>query len=209
MPLTAGREAMLLKTSRVVLPLVAGLILFIARDQWLPEVAYFLIRPDQPVAADIVVALAGDHSGKRAMKAVELVRQGYAPLALLTGAGISYGNEESQMAEAFALANGVEPEIIEPFQIRAFSTLEEAQIVDSELERRGVKTALVVTSDFHTRRARRIYRSVIGSGIEYVFVAAPTNNFDPDVWWRTREGQKTVFYEWTKTVNSWLESPSR
>jgi hypothetical protein len=31
-------------------------------------------------------------------------------------------------------------------------------------------------------------------------VAAPGEYFHPDSWWRNREGQKTVFFEWSKTV---------
>jgi hypothetical protein len=31
-------------------------------------------------------------------------------------------------------------------------------------------------------------------------VAAPTRNFTTTGWWLNREGQKTVFLEWTKTV---------
>jgi hypothetical protein len=31
-------------------------------------------------------------------------------------------------------------------------------------------------------------------------VAAPDQFFRPDSWWRNREAQKTVFFEWSKTV---------
>jgi hypothetical protein len=31
-------------------------------------------------------------------------------------------------------------------------------------------------------------------------VTAPDEYFHPDSWWRSREGQKTVFFEWSKTV---------
>jgi hypothetical protein len=31
-------------------------------------------------------------------------------------------------------------------------------------------------------------------------VAAPDENFQEGSWWRNREAQKTVFFEWTKTL---------
>jgi hypothetical protein len=35
-------------------------------------------------------------------------------------------------------------------------------------------------------------------------VAVPGEFFRPDSWWRNREGQKTAFFEWSKTFASAL-----
>jgi hypothetical protein len=40
--------------------------------------------------------------------------------------------------------------------------------------------------------------------LEVVMVAAPDANFKADGWWHSREGRKTAFYEWLKTVTSWF-----
>ena len=39
-----------------------------------------------------------------------------------------------------------------------------------------------------------------GPTIRVVAVADPV--YDPAAWWRSREGRKTAFLEWTKTITS-------
>ena len=81
----------------------------------------------------------------------------------------------------------------------ALTTREEAAAILPDLRRRGVHRFLLVTSDYHTARAARIYRAA-ARDLDFRVVAAPDNNFRPDGWWRNREGQKVFFIEWCKTV---------
>jgi uncharacterized SAM-binding protein YcdF (DUF218 family) len=62
---------------------------------------------------------------------------------------------------------------------------------------------MVVTSDYHTRRAGRSYQSLAGSA-ELRVVAAPDRFFRADSWWRTRQGRKLFLLEWEKTLAEWL-----
>jgi uncharacterized SAM-binding protein YcdF (DUF218 family) len=61
----------------------------------------------------------------------------------------------------------------------------------------------LVTSNFHTRRAARTFRA-LAPDIEVHVVAAPDQYFTPGGWWKEREGRKTFFMEWAKTVGAWL-----
>jgi hypothetical protein len=66
-----------------------------------------------------------------------------------------------------------------------------------------VKSFLLVTSDYHTARARRIFLAAertSGFVPQIRTVASRDEFFTPDSWWRNRESQKTAFFEWTKTV---------
>ena len=85
----------------------------------------------------------------------------------------------------------------------ALSTEQEAPIVLAELRRRNVRSFLLVTSDYHTARARRTFlaaeRAMAGGPIMRT-VAVPGDFFHPDSWWRNREGQKIAFFEWSKTL---------
>ena len=69
-----------------------------------------------------------------------------------------------------------------------------------ELRRRGVKKYILVTTEFHTRRAGEIFRRQ-APDLE-VRVVAPNDTLRWDNWWTERESRKTFLLEWTKTVTS-------
>ena len=176
-------------------------------DVWLPWVARSLVRVDPLEPAEVIVVLAGDSSGNRVVRGAELASQGYGSTVLVSGGPVFYGARECEAAIEFAVERGARREFFEPLCTGATSTLEEAIEIDAELRRRGVGRALVVTSDFHTRRASYIFRSKISGDIDYHFASSPTREFDPDAWWKTRSGKKLVLLEFLKSFNSFWESP--
>lgn len=178
---------------------------YAGRHVWLPELALFLIEDHPPEKAEIIVVLAGDGFGRRILRAAELVEQGYAPNVLVDGAAEFYGLNEAQAAIDFAVERGAPRGVFEAFPIEADSTIEEAKIVDAELMRRGVSKALVVTSDFHTRRSRSLFEARGSGKVRYVVVASEYPEFDPRAWWRSRNGAKTLLLEYLKTVYTWYE----
>jgi hypothetical protein len=73
------------------------------------------------------------------------------------------------------------------------------------LKQRNIRSFLLVTSNYHTARARRIYLSAErerGGGPDLRVVASGDQFFTATNWWHNREGRKTVLLEWTKTVTS-------
>lgn len=176
---------------------------FLSRSLWLPRFGYALVRNDGPAKADIVVVLAGDYYGRRILKSAELVREGYAPAVLVSGAPGFYGAHECDLAVPYAVRHGYPAEWFIPLPNEALSTEQEAGVILPELRRRNIRRCLIVTSDFHTARAARVYRAAeraAGSGPAIRFVAAPDEFFTPGSWWRTRESQKVAFFEWSKTL---------
>ena len=197
---------MALVKSRVVpwlVPVVAAGIVLLAHPIWLRAPASFLVRAEEPFQADVVVVLAGDYYGDRILRAAGLVRQGFAPKILVSGPEGFFGDYECDLAIRFAVRNGYPEEWFVRLPNRANSTKEEAAAVVPELRRRNVHRFMLVTSDFHTRRAGGIYRSLAPDSDMRV-VAAPDRFFVVDGWWRSRQGQKRVVLEWTKTVAGWL-----
>ena len=190
---------------RAIFVAVLALAIYGSRAVWLTWMGEYLIDAEEPQPAEIVVVLGGDGHGHRIMKAVELVRAGLAPKILVDGPAGYYGIAESDLAIPFAVKRGAPPEYFEPFPITARATFSEAQAVDEELRKRGIRKALVVTSNFHTRRARRMFDQHASGEIEYHLVSATHPEFSPGDWWRTREGKKIVAFEYLKTLNSWFE----
>jgi uncharacterized SAM-binding protein YcdF (DUF218 family) len=174
---------------------------------WLPGLGYALVHDDGPAKADIAVVLAGDYLGHRIEKAAELIREGYVPAALISGPPGFYGLHESDYAIAYAVRQGFPAQWFIALPHAALSTRDEAPVILAELRRHNVRSFLLVTSNFHTARARRVFLAAehaMGGGPAMRTVAVPDKYFHPDSWWRNREGQKTVFFEWSKTVASTL-----
>jgi uncharacterized SAM-binding protein YcdF (DUF218 family) len=162
-----------------------------------------LVRSEQPASADAIVVLAGDSRGYRITKACELLQAGHAPVALISGPMDIYGKNEADLAIGYAVARGCPAQKLEAVVIDALSTDEEADEFAPVLQRRGVHSLLLVTSNYHTARAGRIFAGRLGSGVQVKVVAAPDKYFTPDGWWKNREGRKTAFFEFTKTVAGW------
>jgi uncharacterized SAM-binding protein YcdF (DUF218 family) len=163
----------------------------------------YLVKAGPPQKADIVVVLAGDSSGNRIMKGAELVREGYAPKVLVSGPAGNYGFFECDLAIPFAVRHGYPESYFQHFEHEAKSTQTEAAALIPEIRRLGAHSVLLVTSDYHTRRAGGIFRHAAPDLTFYV-VAAPDQYFTPDAWWHNREARKTFAFEWIKTVTEWF-----
>ena len=163
----------------------------------------YLVHAGPPQKADIALVLAGDSFGLRILEAAELVREGYAPKVVVSGPAGMYGYYECDLAIPFAVNHGYPESYFLHFRHSARSTKDEAQESVDELRRLGAKTVLLVTSDFHTRRAGRIFRSA-APDLTFFVVAAPDHDFTASGWWRSREGRKVFVIEWMKTVTEWF-----
>jgi len=161
----------------------------------------YLVRDQAPEKADIALVLAGDAEGNRILTAAQLARRGYVPKILVSGPGGFYGYHECDLAIPFAVKAGYPESYFLHFENEARSTKEEARDSVARLRQMGVHKVLLITSDFHTRRAGGIFRAT-APDLQFVVVSAPDKYFTADGWWHSRNGQKVAFTEWTKTVTA-------
>lgn len=182
---------------------VLAAALAFTHETWLGALGRYLVEAEEPEKADMVVVLAGDGFGHRILKAAELVRQGYAPSILVSGPPGLYGYHECDLAIPYAVKKGYPEKWFIPLPMDTYSTREEAEIIIPELRKRGVKKFLLVTSDFHTRRAGAIFRRYAGD-LQFRVVASKDEFFRPDAWWRDRQAGRVFVFEWAKTVAGWL-----
>jgi uncharacterized SAM-binding protein YcdF (DUF218 family) len=196
----ALRNTALLGLILVVIVAALGLLF---QERALGAIGSYLVQAEPPVKADIGVVLAGDARGNRILKAGELVKQGFIPRALVSGPDGNYGFHECDLAIPFAVKAGYPESSFVHFENNARSTEEEARVIIDEMRRQGAHSVLVVTNDYHTRRAGRMFRNA-GAGLKITMVSAPDANFSAEGWWRNRDGRKTALMEWMKTVASWF-----
>lgn len=180
-----------------------ALLLFFTRATWLGWLGAALVQSEEPKRADAILVLAGDAWGNRIRKGADLSRQGFAPLVFVSGPEGLYGFHESELAIRYAVKQGYPEDMFVALPNTARSTAEEAQQILPRLEQRGVKSLILVTSNYHTRRAGATFRRRAGNMI-IIVVAAPDRTFDPANWWQSRDGQKQWFFEATKSLASVL-----
>ena len=188
----------------VVLILVA---LAFAVPMGLNALGAALIENDPLHPADAILVLAGDsREGDRVRHAVGLFKRGLAPLLVLSGTPMGFRTHEADVMRRHAEFLGVPSSRILTVRQNGDSTKEEAGVVVPTLKRRGLKTVILVTSNYHTARAKRIFERAAGPYGPH-FLASPVNDglFEPEGWWMRRRYAKTFVYEAIKTVWSAIE----
>jgi len=163
----------------------------------------FLIHEDAPRKADAIVVLGGDEFGVRTVKGGELAKAGYAPYALVSGPPTLLGHESDETIE-YAVRQGLPRALFRATVLppEADSTRTEAVYLGKYLKQNGVHSILLVTSNFHTRRALALWRKE-NPWVAVTVVGAQDRFFTPDSWWKTRPGKRTFLNEWLKTMATW------
>ena len=166
-----------------------------------------LITDDPLHPAGAILVLAGEsREGDRVRHAVQLFKRGLAPLLVLSGTPMGFRTHEADVMRRHAEFLGVPSTRILTVKQNGDSTKEEAGVVVPILKRRGLKEVILVTSNYHTARAKRIFVRAAGPYGPH-FLASPVNDglFEPDGWWMRRRYAKTFVYEAIKTVWSAIE----
>jgi uncharacterized SAM-binding protein YcdF (DUF218 family) len=181
--------------------LIIVLLIFLALAS---QSARFLVV-DEPGKSDAIVVLAGE-TNVRPARALELLRQGVAPRVFLNvHDDLIYDQQLAEIAQRYVNGLG-EANRVSVCPIVSFSTFAEVNDVSRCLQSVGAHRVLIVTSEFHTRRALMIFRHRLP---QYQFSAAAARNpaqFGA-AWWTNREWAKTTFDEWLKII--WFEAVDR
>ena len=171
------------------------------REPLLERAGTYLDVGQPPQKADAFLVLAGGGSGERILKAGELVRQGYAPVAYVSGPKTFYDMPECVGSIPYAELHGYAADAFRCIEHTELSTASEATACCAALRRAGVRKFLLVTTAFHTRRARVMYRKFCPQ-LEFVTVSAESPRFVNRYWFRVREGRKTILEEYLKLLST-------
>ena len=82
-------------------------------------------------------------------------------------------------------------------QIHKDRTFHAAMTVKDWLQHEGLTSASidVVTVGAHARRSRLLYEKAFGDAVKVGVISIPDRRFDPDHWWRSSEGVRSVVDE--------------
>lgn len=167
---------------------------------------YWLHSNDKPVHSDIIVVLAG--GSLRAFYASDLYLKGYASkvyvskairvksLRMLDKLGV-FVPVEDEIYRQVLLKKGVPEKAIHFFGKSSFTTLDEAEALKQYLDDCN-KSLLIITSPYHVRRTRMIFKEVLTDS-EIRVVGTPYESFSRK-WWKDKESAKSVILEMTKIL---------
>ncbi len=174
--------------------------LFLLRRPLLTAIAEFLIVPDRPRKADVIIVLSGDASGGRVVKGVELFKKGYAKKIIMSGGKLQWNTYEPEIMKNHAIHLGMaEGNIV--IITQGGSTNNQATKLTLFMQEHGLRSALLVTSDFHSRRARYIFKKkFLKEGLDLQICTSHSKEFNPSEWWTNTNSAETVFYEYTKLI---------
>jgi len=171
-------------------------VIYIARHPLMRLAGNFWVVDDGPAASDAIVILGDDnYAGDRATRAAEVLKAGWAPRIIASGRYLRPYATIAQLEQHDLLDRGVPASAIIPFAHRADNTREEGEALAKFLRAHGWKRIIVITSNYHTRRARYILERVLPPGTALRMLSANDANYDPNNWWRTRRGAKIFFHE--------------
>ena len=146
--------------------------------------------------ADALILLGDDNFyADRATRAAELIRQGVAPVVVASGRRLRPAAGIAELLQHDLIERGVPKEKILSFAHDADGTSEEAAALAKYSAERHFHGVIVVTSNYHTRRARYIFEKRFPPGVAVSVAAARDGDFDPARWWEKRKSQKLFVRE--------------
>jgi hypothetical protein len=156
-----------------------------------------------PETSDAIVMLAGDVVDARYWRGLDLLRAGYGQHFLVdVNTGRVYGHDLTDLAaDLIAHTAGENASQVSICVIDADSTKEEAPRVAACLQRLQPvpHSVLLVTDDYHTRRALSIFRA-LEPQYHWTAAAASNDTVYGLPWWKNREWAKTYFTEVQKLL---------
>ena len=192
-----------------VIIIVLGLA-YLLCGWWLPCVAEFLDVSEAPTTVDFVLILNGDVE-TRPFVAAALVNAHLARQALVTTVAPTPEAEdgllppEHEITHRVLLARGVPDSQITVLPGKIASTFDEAHVLAQFVDQHPGCSVAIVTNAFHTRRARWIFRRVLGGRqCQIHLVAAPRDGIRADSWWHTEAGLTAYLSEYVKLVVYWV-----
>jgi len=166
----------------------------------------WLSAADAPEPAEAIIVLGGDAS--RALTAADLYQAGFARQIFLTNerrerrdaaldaAHVPFPRTEETSRVALKL-RGVPGDAVRTIDRDVVSTAAEAALY-AEIFRERAPRLLVVTSAYHVRRARMIFRAAL----PHADIRVIANRYEtfPREWWRDQEAARFVLLEVAKIV---------
>jgi uncharacterized SAM-binding protein YcdF (DUF218 family) len=188
-----------------------GLALVVSFACALPFAGRYLVSEDPVAPADAIIVLGGTRAG-RWLEALDLYEERMAPHIVLSSdradatdfefhrRGIRIPRTSDLVRDAM-IQLGVRPDAVEVFPFPLDNTAHEAEASRRLAVERGWGRLLIVSSKYHTRRARFAFeRALRGTGIQIIVRGTRYDQVSPRTWWTDRYDTRWVLQELLKLI---------
>ena len=191
------------------------LLVLVGSRSFLRVGSWLVVRDDPEPSAAIVVLSGG--MPYRAMEGADLYNQGWAPEVWLTQdrdpkreeAVAPLGIEllsDTHDSRRILEAMGVPVHAIRVLPNIIRNTAEEVREISQTLSETGGERVIIVTSPFHTRRVRTLWRRLVGGAPRVLLQPATRDPYDAGRWWRRTDDIWAVAKEILGLLNAWVGS---
>jgi uncharacterized SAM-binding protein YcdF (DUF218 family) len=185
----------------LVVALLVVAVLYLARHPIFRLVGEGWVIEDTLERSDAILVLSDDNFyADRATRASQVFRQGLAPVVVASGRRLRPYAGVAELIEHDLIERGVPKDKILRVAHDADSTREEAITLAQVAKQKKWRSLIVVTSNFHTRRARYIFSHVFPKDTKIRITGARDGDFDPDRWWENRASIKDLVREMASMV---------
>ncbi len=186
------------------------LIVFLFRFKILGWMGGFLISEDQPQKVELAVVLGGN-AQTRAERAAELYSAGWVQRFVCTGAHhneiaeyYDVPDSEAKLTAGFLINFGVSEDKVRSMDVGT-STREEYHAILKLCQEEGIKSIMLISDRFHTRRVRQVFEDGLENiGVRVIVCGASHDQYDECRYWEAERGLIMVFEEYVKMVYYWL-----
>ncbi len=177
----------------------------------------WVVLDEKPAYSDAVVVLnTGVEYYPRLIQAAEIYRHGLAGKVVINGnrktdilrelEDQGFKSDCPWYADSVSILTmlGVpEDKIIWISAEDAYDTVSEADAVGRGIVRRDFKKVIVTTSKYHSRRAKFIWDQMFGNKLTISMVAASSDPYDPNNWWKDGRQIRWVLAEYGAWIYYW------
>jgi uncharacterized SAM-binding protein YcdF (DUF218 family) len=181
-------------------------VLYLARHPIFRLVGEGWVVEDTLERSDAILVLSDDNFyADRATRASQVYRQGLGPIVVASGRRLRPYAGIAELIEHDLIERGVPKEKILRVAHDSDNTREEAQTLAQVAKQKKWRSVIVVTSNFHTRRARYIFSRVFPEDVKIRITGARDGDFDPERWWEKRISVKELVREMAGMVMAFWE----
>jgi uncharacterized SAM-binding protein YcdF (DUF218 family) len=160
----------------------------------------FLLDTPQPPpqVSDAIVVISGDEQMARFQEGLALYENGFGQYLVFSGAAYDNGTSNADVMRALAVQRGV-PDAAVLEEPQGEDTWGNAVYTRQVLDKHGLRSAILVTSPYHARRAKLTFDAAYaGSHIQLMVHAAPDSQWRKLSWWQQPETRRLTFTELQK-----------